>query len=85
MTDEVIVAIPDPNDWKMDKQEYALFQFSQELLRSAIAARGVEIGVSMVLSGITREMRRHLSDAMAKQILQGFVDTMEDIRKYDKE
>jgi hypothetical protein len=43
------------------------------------------MGISMVLSGITREMRRHLSAELAKQVLQGFVDTMEDIRKYDKE
>lgn len=84
MTDEVEVSIPDPNEWRMDAQARNIYEFVQLITNSAINSHGMEIGISLVLSGVTREMRKHLSDDAAIKILQGFMDTMKDIRKYDR-
>jgi hypothetical protein len=80
---KVVVRTPSTEEFQMAGRSAEIYQLSQILLREAMSELGNEMGMSVVLSGITRELRRHFSADMAEDILRGLASTMKDAAKYD--
>jgi len=77
------VYVPSPNDYQMTPVMHDVYQFGQKAARVAIREVGLQDGMTALLSGITRELRRHVTADAAKGILQGLADTITEAAKYD--
>jgi hypothetical protein len=84
MSDEQpAVEVPDPKDFEWTNEQYAAFLMAQDFLRMMIDKLGLQMGMSAVMSGITREMRRHASIEEIQAMLRGLADTLPEVAKYD--
>jgi hypothetical protein len=84
MTDKKVeVRVPPLGEYVMDRTDTRLYLAAQGLLQNAISVKGNDLGISMVMSGITRELRRHMSYQDAAELLRGFAATIEAARDYD--
>lgn len=81
---EVIVPPLSGQDWA-DDPERQWFKSASTLMRLARAwyPEHPEMGVSLVMSGITRELRRHYPIAEVQDMLRQFADTMPEVAKGD--
>jgi hypothetical protein len=76
MTEPVITLVPDP-DYRAPPDAVVLWRHTGTLIEVArINMPDRELLFSVLLSRVTRELRREYGDATAKAMLQGFVDTM---------
>jgi hypothetical protein len=80
--DSADVHVPAP-DFRMPEKSQAIYLKAQEDLRAAIAALGIEHGVSAFVSGFSRELRRHLSVEAIQDVLNGLAESMPEAAKYD--
>lgn len=85
MSDEpnVSVNVPTPDEFQGTEAQRTVFVAAQELLRHAIRRDGIDMGVSTVLSGITRELRRHMSLEDIQGGLRGLADSLPAVAQYD--
>jgi hypothetical protein len=83
MTNKVETYVPAPGDYVMTHSERVAYLAAQGLLEVAIGKLGLEKGISLTLSGITRELRRHMSVEEIQQTLRGFADSMPQAAAYD--
>jgi hypothetical protein len=82
MTDPVEVRVPGP-EYRADPDMVVLWNKQGVLLDVALNHLPPDAVFAVTLSRIAREMRRHAGTEAAKQVLQGFVDTMETAAAYD--
>ena len=75
MTDQPAAHVP-PADFQMTRDQYVAYLSGQAILEAAISRLGRDMGLSTTLSGLTREMRRHMSVEDIQRILRGLADTM---------
>lgn len=81
--DEKQVSVPTPDEFRMSRAEGEVYMLAQTLLVSAINDLGMEMGISAVMSGITRGLRRHTSIEDIQGMLRGLADTLPEVAKYD--
>lgn len=77
------VYVPSPTQFQMSDAMVALYRIGQEVTRGAIDVQGVENGISALLSGVTRELRRHVTVEAAEGLLRGLADSMAEAAKND--
>lgn len=76
------VVVP-PREYAVDAAMRALWIKSGLMIDDAREGLAFEAVVSVLLSRLTREMRRSYGTAYAKQVLQRFVETMEQSARND--
>jgi hypothetical protein len=77
------VYVPLATQYQMSDGMAVIYQMGQEYTRAVIHAQGVENGISALLSGVTRELRRHVTAEAAEGILRGLADSMAEAAKND--
>jgi hypothetical protein len=81
--DRVEVTVP-PDDFRIGHVESDVYNAAQFFIKQAIHLLGPEMGVSVVVSGIGRELRRHMSVEEVQQTLRKFADTMPEAARGDQ-
>lgn len=81
--DGVETYVPDPKEFQFERDQQLSYLAAQGVLEVAITRHGLERGVSVALSGITRELRRHLKVEQVTALLHQLADTTADVAKYD--
>lgn len=84
MTRKVDLKVPNPANYQADEQARYAYDAAQRIMAIAIQLNGVPMGISYTLSGITRELRRHLSIAEAQELLHQLADTLPEAAKWDR-
>lgn len=80
---KVAVTAPTPDDYRGDQKGLYTYCTAQSLLALAIQQHGLEMGASHVLSGVTRELRRHLGISEVQEVLRQLADTLPQVVQYD--
>lgn len=75
MTDEIVVTVP-ADDFRLGREEGIAYDLAQLMVSQAISKLGLEMGVSLVISGVGRELRRHLPVDQIQTMLRQFADSM---------
>lgn len=75
--------MPAPGDMRFTDSQHVIYMKQQLLLQQAIQQEGLRMGVSMVLSGLTRELRRHLPIDQVQEAMRELARTMPDVARYD--
>lgn len=69
MTDDVTVTVP-PEDYRASPEQSAAYAFAMAMTRRAMDLLGVEMGGSMILSGVCRELRREVGVEATQEVLR---------------
>jgi chemotaxis regulatin CheY-phosphate phosphatase CheZ len=69
MSDDVTVTVP-PEDYRASELETRVYQLGQDMTRHAMRELGVDMGFSMILSGVCRELRRHIGVEATQEVLR---------------
>lgn len=77
------VIVPDPTYRVTPSQDHFFFM-AQALMTTAIDSVGPDMGASLVLSGITRGLRRHMSIEDIQSALRGLADTLPEVAQHDR-
>jgi hypothetical protein len=83
MSDKPRVEVP-PDSFHMDSRMAEMWTLTGWLINAARRDMTLDDVASVMLSRITRELRREHGTAEAKAVLQGLVDTMEQVAEGDR-
>ena len=83
MTDRVDVTVP-PDDYRIGPVESRVYMIAQLMVQVAIRLLGPEMGISLAMSGVTRELRRHMSVEEVQQMLRQYAETMPEAARGDR-
>lgn len=69
MTDAITVTVP-PEDYRASPEQSAAYDVARSITRRAMELLGTEMGGSMILSGVCRELRREVGVEATQEVLR---------------